>query len=84
MHSVMCNASGLWTAPQSQVQDLEVMAENTLCEEATTEIDIQDDCTLPDFDCLDVIDQQSKWTPLCEQLSTVQPQIVCATHACVV
>ena len=53
-------------------------------EEATTEIDIQDDCILPDFDWLDVIDQQSKWTSLCEQRSTLQSQIVCATHACAV
>ena len=70
MHSVMRNASGLWTAPQSQAQDLEVMTENTLCEEATTEIDIWDDC-ISYFDWLDVSDQQSKWTQSCEQLSTL-------------
>ena len=71
MYSVMHNFNGLWSAPQSQVQDLEVMAEDTLCEEATIQIDIRDEA-IPDFDWLDVIDQRSKLTQSCEQLSTLQ------------
>ena len=59
------------------------MAEGTLCEEATTEIDCQGGGILS-FDWLNVIDQQRKWTQSCEQLSTLQPQIVCATCACAV
>ena len=57
------------------------MAEDTLREEATIEIDIQDD-GISDFAWLNVIDQQSKKIQSREQLSTLQPQIVCATHAC--
>ena len=59
---------------------MEVITEDTLCQEATIEIDCRDD-GIPDFDLWDAIDQQSKWTQSCEQLSTFQPQIVCATHA---
>ena len=55
--------------------DFEVMAEDNLCQEATIEIDCRDD-GIPDFDLLDVIDQQSKWTQSCEQLSTLQPPVV--------
>ena len=56
------------------------MAEETLCQEATIEIDCRED-GISDFDLLDGIDRQSKWTQSCEQLSTSQPQIACATHA---
>jgi len=68
----------------SERVDLDVMADNTLCQEATVEINCLED-GIPDFDLLDVIDQKSKLAQSCE-LNTLQTQIVLsvALHACAV
>ena len=68
----------------SERVDIDVMADNTLCQEATVEINCLED-GIPDFDLLDVIDQQSKLAQSCE-LITLQTQIVLsvALHACAV
>ena len=65
----------------SERVDLDVMADNTLCEEATVEIKCLED-GIPDFDLLDVIDQKSKLAQSCE-LNTLQTEIVLsvALHA---
>ena len=53
----------------SERVDIDVMADNPLCqEEATVEINCLED-GIPDFDLLDVIDQQSKLAQPCELIT---------------